>query len=163
MDSLASAIDKVEGVSLMRSRLHELPLMRQIKNVLETEVMLAVFGATLAWIPLMQKNSFVIEMHPGPPEGLTLWGSCWTAPPGIFPTKALASWDVNPRSEFGGWARTAHVNHACVARPASTNRRCLRSLRVEAFEVWSFEADVDEIVTLVKDANMARRRNEKGR
>ena len=39
------------------------------------QVMLAIFGATLAWIPLMKKNSFVIEMHPGPPEGLTCLGT----------------------------------------------------------------------------------------
>lgn len=36
--------------------------------------MLAVFGATLAWIPLMQPGSYVIELHPGPPESLTCPG-----------------------------------------------------------------------------------------
>ena len=79
-----------------------------------------------------------------------LWGSCWTAPPEVFPKKTAASWDFNPRglmdnrngwenhqwfacfiffsaqffpgSEFGGWARTAHVNYACSSKPASINR-----------------------------------------
>ena len=35
------------------------------------QVLLTAFGATLAWIPLLKPNSFVIEMHPGPPEALT--------------------------------------------------------------------------------------------
>jgi len=32
------------------------------------------------------------------------------------------------------------------------SRRCLRSFRVESFEIWSFEVNVDEIMALVIDA-----------
>eukprot|EP00434_Breviolum_minutum_P027817 symbB.v1.2.024603.t1/scaffold2342.1/size81844/6 len=145
LNTLALALSQLEGVSLRRVRLEELPVLEQVQRIFQTEVLLAPFGATLAWIPLMKKNSFVIEMHPGRPEALTLWGSCWTSPPTVFPEAATAAtWDVNPRA----LTETAHVKHACSAKPATINRRCLRSFRVESFEIWSFEVNVDEIMAL---------------
>ncbi|CAJ1405786.1 unnamed protein product [Effrenium voratum] len=152
---LTAALRRQKQLALAQIRLHELPLLEQVQVMLETQVMLAVFGATLAWIPLMQPGSYVIELHPGPPESLTLWGSCWTQPYTLFPSPGASpgvAWDVNPRSEFGSWARAARVHYACVAKPAATNRRCLRTLSVEQFEVPSFEVDVDMAAGLALDA-----------
>ena len=55
----------------LRLRLQELPIREQARLLLGTDVLLAVFGASLAWMPLLKPGSYVVEMHPGPPEALT--------------------------------------------------------------------------------------------
>ncbi|CAE7820203.1 atad-3, partial [Symbiodinium sp. CCMP2456] len=161
--------------------MQDYPLLHQLQLILfRTQVLIATFGATLAWTPFLQSGSFVIELHPGPPESLTHFGSCWTQPPAMYrlPHQDVPTWDMNPRSEWGSWAQAAHaswkvilhrrflnssvcvkifhrgpkVHHACVAAPPAENARCFRKYTVDVFEVPEFETDVTTVVALARDA-----------
>lgn len=68
MDALQEAL---RLVAPRRLTLQELPILQQARLLLGTDVLLAVFGASLAWLPLLRPESYVVEMHPGPPEALT--------------------------------------------------------------------------------------------
>ncbi|CAE7169499.1 unnamed protein product [Symbiodinium microadriaticum] len=135
--------------------MQDYPLLHQLQLMLfRTQVLIATFGATLAWTPFLQSGSFVIELHPGPPESLMHFGSCWTQPPAMYrlPQQDVPAWDMNPRSEWGSWAQAAHVHHACVAAPPAENARCFRKYTVDVFEVPEFETDVTTVVALALDA-----------
>ncbi|OLQ05618.1 hypothetical protein AK812_SmicGene11180 [Symbiodinium microadriaticum] len=142
-------------LSLVTARMQDYPLLHQLQLMLfRTQVLIATFGATLAWTPFLQSGSFVIELHPGPPESLMHFGSCWTQPPAMYrlPQQDVPAWDMNPRSEWGSWAQAAHVHHACVAAPPAENARCFRKYTVDVFEVPEFETDVTTVVALALDA-----------
>ncbi|CAE7477865.1 unnamed protein product [Symbiodinium natans] len=142
-------------LSVATLRMEDYPLLVQLQLILfRTRVLIAAFGATLAWTAFLQRGSFVIELHPGPPDRLVHWGSCWRQPPAMFELldPPVPIWDLNPRSEWGGWAQAAHVHHACVAKPQAHGSRCLRLHVVDDWEVPEFETDVETVVALSLDA-----------
>lgn len=130
--------------------MQRLPLLMQLQAVLHfTEVLVGVFGASLAWVALMPPGSYVVQLHVPTTAGTPHFGSCWSAggPGG-------QAWGANPRSEWGAWARAMGIHHACAAlgppEPLDRCRRCQVSL--DAWEVPQFPVAVDSAASLLRDA-----------
>merc|ERR1712216_946011 len=91
-------------LALARLQLQRLSLVDQAYAVLhETEVLVAPFGASMAWLPLLPRGSFFLELHPGPVEHMPHFGSCNTRGRGFD----RGPWGANLRSEWGAWAVAA--------------------------------------------------------
>lgn len=137
-----------EHLAVARLELQRLPFGVQLQMMLHrVEVLVAAFGASLAWVPFLAPGTYAVELHPGPADDLPHFGSCF-ARGGV----GGGPWGANARSEWGAWAKAVRVNHACVVTPAMSEDRCLRQFRPVHWEVAEFEADVDATVLLVLDA-----------
>merc|ERR1712124_20735 len=97
-------------LAVARLVLQQLPFEMQVRAaVYHTEVLVGVFGASLAWMALLPAGAFVVQMHVPPSAGASHFGSCRTLGPDG------TRWGANDRSEWGAWARAIGVQHACVA------------------------------------------------
>merc|ERR1712048_326885 len=129
IDNLRRALSKESELSVVRAVMQKLPFVAQLYAVMyEVQVLVAAFGASLAWTAFLPEGSFVVQIHPSP-EGAPHFGSCFSG------------WGGNPRSEWGAWARAAGIHYACVSKPATSEDRCYRDLATKRWDVDTFDAD----------------------